>query len=136
MLIPSARKASSTTAVKFGVILGERFKSLQHRHLRAQATMGLGHFETNGTTADDDQMAGQSGVAENGFVGEIGHCVQAGNGGNASARARGNDDAASLIGGTACLDGLRADEFGSRADDGHAQALESGPANHAVQSLR
>ena len=69
---------------KFGIIAAKKFLPFQHRHLGAEAAVGLGHFKADGSAADDDEMAWQYGVAEDRFIGEEGHCIEAGMGGTAA----------------------------------------------------
>ena len=61
----------------FRIVLGERRRGLQHRHLRAEPAMRLRQLEADRPAADDDEMLGAALEFEDRLVGEIGRLGKA-----------------------------------------------------------
>ncbi|MDP1910493.1 MAG: hypothetical protein Q8K85_19505, partial [Hyphomicrobium sp.] len=55
----------------FGIVLGERRRRLTHGDRAAEAAKRLRHFQTDRSTADDQQMLRPLRQIENGLIGEI-----------------------------------------------------------------
>ncbi len=90
--------------------------------------MGLRHLHADGAAADDDEMLGQRGVVEDGFVGEAGRGVEAGNGRHAGARACGDNEAAGAHFHVVDDDGVAILEARLALHDVDAETFEAGDA--------
>ena len=109
---------------QFGIVPGHDRKHFKHRYPGSQVAVGLGHLDADGTAADDDQVFGNLAQIEDGFVGQVGHAVQAGDGRNEGGRPGGDHDAAGGDGGIAGLDRAAAGESPLGLDHMNAQAFE------------
>ena len=133
------RQAVAHHTGQLGIILGQHRQRFQNRHLGAEPAMGLRHFQTDRTAADDDQMPRQVSVREQGLVGEVGHLGQAGDRRHGGGRAGRNDEPFRPDPVGAGFDLARPDEPGRDPQHGAAEPFEallavgrSGRRDHAV----